>query len=68
VVNYNDCPRLIKPLKKRCRILLPGVWGCPPALKIPQDWGNRGLIETISAVSFNRYNLIYSVLWETSLD
>jgi hypothetical protein len=29
----------------------PGIWGCPPAVKIPQDWGIRGLIETISAVS-----------------
>ena len=28
-----------------------GVWGCPPDLKIPQDWGIRGLIETILAVS-----------------
>jgi hypothetical protein len=28
-----------------------GVWGCPPAIKAPQDWGIRGLIETISTVS-----------------
>jgi hypothetical protein len=38
-------------MKKRCRILAAGVWGCPPALKIPQDWGIRGLIEATSAVS-----------------
>jgi hypothetical protein len=31
---------------------MPGVWGCPPALKIPQDWGIRGLIEIISVVSY----------------
>jgi hypothetical protein len=30
---------------------LVGVWGCPPALQVPQDWGTRGLIETISAFS-----------------
>ncbi len=30
---------------------LSGVWGCPPATKVPQNWGIRGLIETISAVS-----------------
>jgi len=28
----------------------PGVWGCPPAPKAPQDWGTRGLMETISVV------------------
>jgi len=32
-------------------IPLAGVWGCPPALKVPQDWGIRGLIESISTVS-----------------
>jgi hypothetical protein len=27
-----------------------GVWGYPPAFKkVPQNWGTRGLIETISA-------------------
>ena len=28
-----------------------GSGGCPPALKVPQDWGIRGLIKTISALS-----------------
>jgi len=33
---------------------LPGVWGCPPALKkSPKIGGYRGLIETISAVSYS---------------
>ncbi len=27
-----------------------GVWGFPPALEVPQDWGIRGLIEIIPAV------------------
>jgi hypothetical protein len=31
-----------------------GIWGCPPAFKIPQDWGIRELIETISAVSLKK--------------
>ena len=40
------------PLKKRCRILPAGGLGVPPSFKkIPQDWGIRGLIETISAIS-----------------
>jgi hypothetical protein len=28
-----------------------GSGGCPRDLKVPQDWGIRGLIKTISAVS-----------------
>ncbi len=41
-----------RPLKKRCRILPDGGLGVSPSFKkIPQDWGIRGLIETISAVS-----------------
>ena len=30
---------------------LAGDWGCPPAFEVPQDWGIRGLIETISVIS-----------------
>jgi hypothetical protein len=26
-------------LKRGAGYFLPGVWGCPPTLKIPQDWG-----------------------------
>ena len=37
---------------------LPGVWGCPPDLKIPQEWGIKGLIETISVVSFVSISLL----------
>jgi hypothetical protein len=28
-----------RPLKKGAGYFLPRVWGCPPALKVPQDWG-----------------------------
>jgi hypothetical protein len=42
-------------IRDRCKrgagYFLPGVRGCPPALEFPQDWGIRGLIETISAAS-----------------
>ena len=39
-------------LKKRCRILPAGGLGVPPRFKkVPQDWGIRGLIETMSAAS-----------------
>jgi hypothetical protein len=38
-------------LRKRCRILPARGPGCPPDLKVPQDWGIRGLIQTISAFS-----------------
>jgi hypothetical protein len=38
-------------LKKMCRILPAGVWGCPPSYNIPRGWGIRGLIESISAES-----------------
>jgi len=27
------------PLKKGAGYFLPGVWGCPPELTVPQDWG-----------------------------
>ena len=37
-------------MKKRCRILPAGVWGCPLAIKVTQDWGIGGIIENISAV------------------
>jgi hypothetical protein len=41
-------------LKRGAGYFLPGVWGCPPALKVPKDWGIRELIETISAVFYMR--------------
>jgi hypothetical protein len=42
----------IRSLKRGAGCFLPGVWGCPPALKkSPKIGGYRGLIETISAVS-----------------
>jgi len=43
----------MRPLKKRCRILhVRGLGVFPQLLEIPQDWGIRGLIETISAISY----------------
>jgi len=39
-------------LKKRCPLL--AGWGYPPALKIPQDWGLRGLKKTFSEISLSR--------------
>ncbi len=33
-------------------MLTAGVWGCPPDIEVPQDWGIRGLIETISTISY----------------
>ena len=33
-----------------------GSGGVPPDLEVPQDWGIRGLIETISALS---YRILY---------
>jgi hypothetical protein len=42
----------MRQLKKRCRILPARGLGVSPSFnKSPQDWGIRGLIETISAVS-----------------
>jgi hypothetical protein len=42
-------------IEKRCRILPAGGLGCPSASKkVPQDWGIRGLIGTISAASTKR--------------
>jgi hypothetical protein len=41
-------------LKKRCRMLpAGGLGGVPQLEKVPQDWGIRGLIEAIPAVSIN---------------
>ncbi len=36
-----------------------GSVGVPPALEIPQDWGIRGLIEIISAISLHRCVVYY---------
>jgi hypothetical protein len=33
---------MARPLKKRCRILPAGVWGCPPALRSPPRLGDIG--------------------------
>jgi hypothetical protein len=47
-----DTMNLVRPLKKRCRILPAGGLEVSPSFKkVPQDWGTRGLIEIISAVS-----------------
>ena len=44
--------KFMRLLKKRCRILpAGGTGGVPQILKVPQDWGIRGLIETISEFS-----------------
>jgi len=41
-------------LKKRCRIIPAGGLGVSPSfIKVPQDWGIRGLIKTISVISEN---------------
>jgi len=29
--------------KRGAGYFMPGVWGCPPAYKIPQDWGIKGV-------------------------
>jgi len=43
-----------RPLKKRCRIIPAGGLGVSPSfIKVPQDWGIRGLIKTISVISEN---------------
>jgi hypothetical protein len=34
-------------LKQYAGYFLPGVWGCPPAQKVPQGWGTWELIEVI---------------------
>jgi hypothetical protein len=34
-----------------------GGLGMPPAIKVPQDWGIRGLLETISAFYLSRMTL-----------
>jgi len=55
IVSANDAPPLFyykRLLGKRCRILPAGGLGVSPSfIKIPQDWGIRGLIKTISALS-----------------
>lgn len=39
-------------VKKRCRILhIGGPGDVPQLMKIPHDWGIRGLIEILSSVS-----------------
>jgi hypothetical protein len=40
-------------LERGAGYVLLGVWGYPPVLKIPQDWGIRGLIKNISAFYHN---------------
>ncbi len=43
-----------RPVKKRCRILPAGGMGVSPTfIEVPQDWGTRGLTETVSAVSID---------------
>jgi hypothetical protein len=45
VVNYNDYPELIKPLKKRCRILpAGGLRGVPSFRKLPNLGGIGGCL------------------------
>jgi hypothetical protein len=34
----------MRSLKRGAGYFLPGIWGCPPASKLPQDWGIKGLI------------------------
>ncbi len=34
---------VMRPMKKRCRVLPAGVWGCPPDIKVPQEWGSKGV-------------------------
>jgi hypothetical protein len=55
------CHQIETARKRGAGYFLPRVWECPPALKIPQDWGYRGLIETISAFSY--YTSISFVLY-----
>jgi hypothetical protein len=47
-----DCykPNSILRQKRGAGYFLTGVWGYPPTLKVHQNWGIRGLIETFSAV------------------
>jgi len=40
ILTYNTKMRM---LKKGAGNFLPRVWGCPPALQFPQDWGRQGV-------------------------
>jgi hypothetical protein len=31
--------------KRGAGFFLPRVWGCPPDIKVPQDWGIKGVDE-----------------------
>jgi len=35
------------------------IWGCPPAIKVPQDGWIRDLIKTISTVSIYFWSKVY---------
>ncbi len=49
---HSNPATIMRPLKKRCRTFPAGGLGASTSFKkVPQDWGIRGLIETISAVS-----------------
>ena len=37
-----DSQQLRDRWKRGAGYFLSGVWGCPPALKVPQDWGIKG--------------------------
>jgi hypothetical protein len=39
-------------LKRGAGFFLPGVWGCPPNLKFPQDWGIQGVEKRFETLSF----------------
>ena len=45
--------------KRGAGYFLPGDWGCLPDKEVPQDWGIRGLLETISAISMVNAPWIY---------
>jgi hypothetical protein len=48
ILSFDIAEQLGYPFNRDCRkrdagYFLPEVWGCPPALKIPQDWGIQGV-------------------------
>jgi hypothetical protein len=55
----------MRSLKKRCPSEEgPGVWGCPPNLKIPQDWGIKG----VDVDYFSNLIIIHPRRWRAYAD
>jgi hypothetical protein len=50
-----ECPHTLLPprlgakraLKRGAGFFLPGVWGCPPTLTLPQDWEIKVIEKTL---------------------